>query len=94
MDARDVPGAPWDPKDILGTPLGPTATPLGPHGTPLGPPGTWDFLGPLGDPQGPKQTAKTDIAQQVCSARSSRLLCSNLPVGTHRLKASLGPFYT
>ena len=36
-DARDVPGAPWDPRDPLGTPLGPPGTPLGRAGTPLGP---------------------------------------------------------
>ena len=33
--ARDVPGAPWDPRD----PLGSLGTPLGPPGKPLGPPG-------------------------------------------------------
>ena len=49
-DARDVPGAPWDPKDPLGTALGPLGTPLGPLGTPLGLPGT--PLGPPMDPPG------------------------------------------
>ena len=39
-EARDVPRAPWDPGDPLGTPMGPPGAPLGPLGTPLGPPGT------------------------------------------------------
>ena len=28
-DAQDVPRAPWDPGDPVGTPLGPQETPLG-----------------------------------------------------------------
>ena len=53
-DARDVPRAPWDLGDPLGTPLGPQGTPLvpgtrlGPPSTPLGPPGT--TVGPPGTP--------------------------------------------
>ena len=42
--ARDVPGAPWDPGDPLGTRLGPPGTTLGRPGA-LGPPST-----PLGTP--------------------------------------------
>ena len=34
---------------------------------------------------------KTAISQQISSARSSRLLCSNLPAATHRPKDSSGP---
>ena len=48
------PGAPWDPRDLLGTPLGPPGTPLGRRGTPLGPPGT--PLGRPGTPLGPQST--------------------------------------
>ena len=44
QSARGVPGALWDPKDPLGTSLGPPGTPLG---TPLGPLGT--SLRPPGD---------------------------------------------
>ena len=38
-------------------------------------------------------TTKTTISLQIYRARSSRLLCSHLLVGTHRLKNSPGPFY-
>ena len=55
-DARDVPGAPWDPGYPLGTPLGPLGTPLAPArdapGTPRGRP--WDPHGPAGTPYGPQ----------------------------------------
>ena len=47
-DARDVPGAPWDSGDSLGTALRPVGTPLGHLGTPLGRSGT-----PLGTPGTP-----------------------------------------
>ena len=41
-----------------------------------------------GNPRGPP---KATIDQQIYSARSSRLLCPNLLVGTYRLKDSPGP---
>ena len=49
-DAQDVPKAPWDPGDPLGTPLGPPETPLRPPGTPLGAPR--DAPRTPGDPHG------------------------------------------
>ena len=84
------PGAPWDPGDPLGTPLGPQGTQLGfPRDVPETPPGRrWD----LRNLQGPFMAYKNNISRQIHSARSSRLLCSNLLVGTRRLKDSPGPF--
>ena len=85
-DAQDVPRAPSDQRYPAGTPLGPWGTPLGPLGdvpeTPQGRP--WD---PWGTSRGPR-TTKAAISEQIYSARISRLLCSNLIVGTHRMKHS------
>ena len=92
-DAQDVPraplgsqGYPGQAPGTQGTLLGPPGTPLGLAGTPLGPPGT-----PLGA-RGPRWTTKMAISQQVYSARSFRLLCSNLLAAAHCLNDSPGPF--
>ena len=53
--ARDVPGAPWNPRDPLGMRLRTLGTPLGRPGTPLGPLDT--PLGRLGTPLGPLGTS-------------------------------------
>ena len=61
-DAWDVPGAPWDPEDFLGTPLGSPGTRLGALGTPLGRPVTLlgTPLGPQGTPLGhPRDAPRT-----------------------------------
>ena len=104
-----IPGIPWarpcDPGTPMGrpgTPLGRPGTPLGRLGTPLGPPGTslrppGDAPGIPGDPQeplwNPLWITKTLIFQQIDSARSSRLLCSKLPVRAHRMKQPTRPIY-
>ena len=80
----------WTTNTVLplappGTPLGSRGTPLGPLGTPLGP--TRDVSGTPGTSLGLPGTSndlvwitKTAISSQICSARSSRLPCSNLLV--------------
>ena len=41
----------------------------------------------------PLWITKTVISRQIDSARSSRLLCSKLPMRAHRMEAPTGPFY-
>ena len=75
-DARDVPGGPWNPRDPLGTLLGPPGTPLEPPGMPLGPPGDvpethGDAPGITGSLQGHIWITKTPTNRQIYSGRSS-----------------------
>ena len=92
---KRIPGMPGTSPEPLGIPgirwaRGTPGHAIGTPGTPLGPPGDaprsrW----------GPQQTSKTAlcIARRMYSARSSRLLCSNMLVGTHRLKNSPRPCF-
>ena len=81
---KRIPGIRGESPESAGSSGDPPATPLGPPG---------DAPGTPGDLQGASWTTKTAISRQVYSARSSRLLRSNLLVGTHRPKESTGPFY-
>ena len=95
----DPRGRPRDPKarswDRMGTSLRRPGTPVGPPGTSRGPPR--DFSGTPVDPWGPLWDplwiTKTIISRQVDTARSSRLLCSNLLVRAHRVDDSTRTFY-
>ena len=73
-DTRDVPGASLDPRDPLGTLLGPPGTPLRTLGTPLEPPGTplgpqarpWDHPGtPLGPQWTPMENKNNKISTNI-----------------------------
>ena len=93
---KRIPARPRTSPETPGIPGIPWARPLGHPGTPLGPRArAWDPRDAPGDPwdlQEPPWTTKTAISQQIYSARSSRLLCSNLLVGAHRMEHSTGLF--
>ena len=72
-----APGTPGHaPGTLWHAPGTPRDVPETPPGTPLGPPGT-----PMGRLWEPLWTTKSVISRQIDTARSSRLLCWNLPMG-------------
>ena len=76
--AWGVPGAPWDPEDSLGTPLGPAGTPLGPPGTHLGPLGTHlersrTPLGPPGRPWEPRAGTSRDPLWSLADNKNNHI---------------------
>ena len=93
----DAPGTPGHAHGSPGTSLRLLGRPWDPRARPLEPPST--SLRPPGDAPGTPETSrdhlcitKTVIYRQTYSARSSRLLCSTLPIRAHRLKDSTGLF--